>query len=409
MDPNEILERLAVDAVLLPIKSGTKQPTGKAWQQRTFSETSRPAYVERLRKAPAIGVLLGGASQGLCSIDFDCDLFLIDFLNRNPAFLETLRTKGQRGGNLWLIVEGELPKSRKLTASGKPVGEWRANGNQTIIAGIHPEGGTYQRTKDAPPLRVRFEEIDWPALDCREFSSPSSSNLSQSSPFSPSSPGSPYSPSLHSLHNIAARLKASEQARRELEGNRGLYHLYRQFIEKRPLPRQGSRNTDLVSMITFLSRAVGKERALALARAFHSVNQDIFTDPLEQHMHEAEAHLAACEETWRGELSEYERQVADQLPRGHCEAFRICRDLADLDVPASPRGKLFISMGDLANRLSLHAPEAQRILRVLESLGCLEIETKGTRHAKGVRGAATRYRWKLDLPKKENDHAMTFD
>jgi len=390
MSPDEILALLGVNAVLLPIRKGTKAPTRPGWQTITFSDTLKGTYRAALAKAPAVGVSLGIASEGLCSLDCDDEDFLEEMLALNPQLRPTLRTTAKRGGNLWFVLTDHPPKSRKLKRVGNPVGEFRSTGSQTVIAGLHPEGMRYRPIVKAAPIRLAYGDIIWPT----GFADGALSNSSQSPP---SSLESPPSSSLHTLHNISARLKASEQARKTLEENPGLCRLYRRFIEKRPLPRQGNRNTDLVTMITFLFRAVGRKQALALAKTFHSVNQDIFIDPLEQHMHEAEEHLSACELTWKCELSDYERELADQLPRAHCEAFRICRDLAALDSAESARGKLFLSMGDLADRLSLRAPEAQRILRVLEAVGCIEIETKGTRHSKGARGIATRYIWKLAL------------
>ncbi len=162
IDTAEVLSRLGVNAVLLPIKEGTKRPWRPAWQETTFDQTQTATYQSALSKAPAIGVLLGPASEGLCSIDLDSDEALEEFLAANPSLQTTLRTKGRRGANLWVIIEGDIPPSRKLTSNGSPVGEWRSKGNQTVIAGWHPDGCEYHRIVDSTPVRINFGDLRWP-------------------------------------------------------------------------------------------------------------------------------------------------------------------------------------------------------------------------------------------------------
>jgi len=390
MSPAQILALLGVNAVLLPIRRNSKCPSRKAWQKITFTETQIHAYQAALTRAPAIGVTLGEPSEGLCTIDCDEDEFLAEMLALNPGLHGTLRTSAKRGGNIWFVLPHPPPKSRKLVREGVPVGEFRSTGSQTIISGDHPEGARYRLIVSAPPVRVPFAHIVWPAW----LGDASFTNSSQYSPFSPSSLESPSSPSLNTLYNIRERCDAVEAARKVMDADPALKRLYRRFVvEKRSLPRQGRRNSDLVELVTFLHAATGRKRALELASAFWELNQDIFTDSLEQHMHEAEAQLNAREATWQSALTPEERVLADQFHQPLREAFRICRDLAGLDTPESPRGKFFLSMGDLADRISLRAVEAQRIIHVLEGLGCLQVVTKGTKHSKEGPGIATRYRW----------------
>lgn len=396
MNPQQILALLGVNAVLLPIRRGTKRPTRKGWQKITFTDTQTAAYQAVLTKAPAIGVSLGDVSAHLCTIDCDDGGFLDEMLALNPLLRTSLRTSAKRGGNLWLILTDPLPKTFKLTRDGEAMGEFRSTGSQTVIAGDHPEGMRYRITVEAPPARLAYAEIAWPSW----MAEGARFNSSQCSQSSQSPPQSQCSPSLHTLHNIGERSDAAEASRKAMDANPPLKRLYKRFVlDKRPPARQGRRNTDLIDLVTFLHGATGRDRALELAKAFWELNQDIFTDSLEQHMHEAEAHLDAREATWRNSLSDGERALAEQLRQPLRESFRICRDLAKRDNAECPRGKFFLSMGDLADRISLRTVEAQRIFHVLEGLGCLEIATKGTRHAKGARGIATRYLWKLDLPK----------
>jgi hypothetical protein len=107
--------------------------------------------------------LLGRASGDLISIDFDSDELLEEFLTLNPAFRETLISKsGARGGNVWLRIEGEYPRtSHVLRIDGKGVGEWRANSNQTVIYGQHPSGSHYS-DNGKRPIKIEFSAIRWP-------------------------------------------------------------------------------------------------------------------------------------------------------------------------------------------------------------------------------------------------------
>ena len=390
MNPSEILRRLEVDAVLLPIRRGTKRPNRKEWQKLSFTQTQEMSFQRSLKNAPAIGVLLGSASGGLCSIDFDDDDFLKRFLEMNPKLEMTLRTTARRGANLWIILEDTPPPSRKLVFEGAAVGEFRSDKNQTLIAGLHPEGLTYRRLVDASPVRLHYTAIHWP-----EGLAGSPPPPSHSSQCSQSLRTLNLLHTLNPLHNIKERMEACEVAKKELAGNSSLFRLYRMFVEKRFTPRQGKRNQDLVAMVTFLFRAVGKTQAIALARTFHQVNQDIFLDSLEQHLGEMEAHYLSCEREWKSSLSEAEKCAVDALPDTHTEAFRICHDLAAHQDETSPAGHFFLSCNDLADRLGIHPPQAQRILLVFESGDWITITEKGTRHTKGQQGRATRYRWNL--------------
>jgi hypothetical protein len=394
VNPSEILKRLEVDAVLLPIRRGTKSPNRKEWQKLSFADTQDPKFQRSLLNAPAIGVLLGSASGGLCSIDFDDDEFLQRFLEVNPKLEGTLRTTARRGANLWIVLEDTPPPSGNLVFEGAAVGEFRSDKNQTLIAGLHPEGCSYQRLVDAPPLRLRYSEIQWPKGTAG--SPPPPPPPPHSSQSSETSPPLHDLNDLHHLHNIGQRIRQSELARKNLDANPTLLRLYQKYIERRIVVRPGSRNSTLIALTTFLFRAVGKSRFLELTSAFHQINQDLFKDSLEQHMSEANAHFAACERQWFLSLGEMERQFVEFLPETHSAAFRICRDLAATVNPSTPLGQFFLSYDDLAARLGNFPVQAQRILGILEGEGWIKITEKGTRHTKGQPGRATRYQWSLE-------------
>lgn len=165
----DIRQLLGEDVVLLPIKRGEKRPTSAQWKNATVKDVDNPAYVARLKRGN-IGVLLGKPSNGLCSIDIDDDAELEKFLDLNAGLRQTLRTRGVRGGNIWVRIIGEYPKLTALAYEtekdddGKPKkwGEWRATGGQTVISGKHPSGSDYQIVHRAKPVEITFESIVWP-------------------------------------------------------------------------------------------------------------------------------------------------------------------------------------------------------------------------------------------------------
>ncbi|MDB4781940.1 bifunctional DNA primase/polymerase [Akkermansiaceae bacterium] len=162
-DPQTILRALGRNAVLLPIREGTKATMVKGWPEKTFEDTQIPSYQNLLEGASAIGVSLGAPSGGLCSIDFDCEEAMRAFLRVNPFLEETLRTKGRRGANLWVAITGNTPSLTHFKdASGNNIGEWRSDRSYTIISGKHPNGVEYQTVVATKPLEIAFEEIKWP-------------------------------------------------------------------------------------------------------------------------------------------------------------------------------------------------------------------------------------------------------
>lgn len=158
--PAEKILDLVGPAVLLNVRRGDKAPTKKAWQQMTLADIT-PEYLADLTNN--IGVSLGAASDGLFTIDCDDDEGFQEILAINPMLEGTLQSHGARGGNFWLRIEGDAPpKTGKLKRSdGSAVGEWRGDGSQTLLHGIHPTGVHY-RHNDTPVVTTPFSEIVWP-------------------------------------------------------------------------------------------------------------------------------------------------------------------------------------------------------------------------------------------------------
>ena len=154
---------LGMDVVLLPVIKGQKRPAMSDWQSTGIEKMSEPAYLAQLATGN-IGVLLGAASGDLCAIDVDDDAAVEPFLALNPKLRATLRTRGARGAQFWIKVTDEYPKLTKLkTRQGKDWGEWRADGGQSVIHGIHPDTKlAYTIQHEAQPVEIGFGDITWP-------------------------------------------------------------------------------------------------------------------------------------------------------------------------------------------------------------------------------------------------------
>lgn len=159
--PASAVLALTGPAVLLNVHTGQKKPIPLEWQKIALEDMT-PDYLGELREN--IGVSLGSASDGLHSIDCDDDDYFAEMGRLNPRFADTLQSHGARGGNYWVRIEGDFPKSGKIKLRKNTkvaVGEWRSTGNQTIIHGTHPSGIEY-RTNGKPAITLKFSEITWP-------------------------------------------------------------------------------------------------------------------------------------------------------------------------------------------------------------------------------------------------------
>jgi hypothetical protein len=158
----EQLSELLGPALLLPWPSGSKG-TRRKWKHLQLTDMNENGYLAGLEKAGNIGVALGTVSDGLVTIDLDCDDCVSPLLDANPVLTNTLRTAAERGCNIWVRCGGEYPRSCNLTdPSGNKIGEWRADGCQTIISGTHPNGTLYRLIVDKPVITIDYNGIIWP-------------------------------------------------------------------------------------------------------------------------------------------------------------------------------------------------------------------------------------------------------
>lgn len=159
-EPLDRLTRLlGQDVFFVPCEWGTKRPI-VSYTDHPFANTQSRHYRALFKHGRTnIAVYLGKASGGLCAIDFDDDKDLEIFLKLNPRLATTTRSRGSRGGMIWMRVQGEYPKSCNPTHRHF---EWRADRRLSTICGRHPKGMEYRLVVDGPPLTIHFPEIVWP-------------------------------------------------------------------------------------------------------------------------------------------------------------------------------------------------------------------------------------------------------
>ena len=417
--PDKILELLDVEAVLIPIIKGSKRTSQKSWQNLTFSATQEPCYQKILNKASAIGVVLQTDRTSLCSIDIDDDELLKVFLTQNLHLMSTLRTKGKKGGNIWLMIKGEFPITiKKLKYGGEPAGEWRVNNAYTIITGKHPDGIDYHIVNEAPLLEIEFSEIDWQGF--APFSEPCpiddtdgidslddtdnkddidfTDNTVEEKEKKGEQPPPNSTTTIKSPINILEKIKASDRAMNNLVEDKEKYHLYREYIERRYTAQQGERNSQLIAMTTFLFHALAEKLTIPLVKAFFEVNQTAFIDTLETHLYEAQEQLNNVKQRWIESLNEKEKEVYEQMIEcgvAYTDSFRICRELHRHGDDNS----FYLSYDNLGRRLGVlkvsRCKKGERILNAFVGSEIIKLLKKGTKHSKDGVGKATVYRWFL--------------
>jgi len=149
-------------ALLLPWPARCKGGQRK-WKHLQLTDMDELSYRSKLERAGNIGVALGQVSNGLVTIDLDHESYVDAFLAVNPLLSNTLRTTAQRGCNIWLRCAADYPRSCQLrNPTGDEIGEWRADGNQTIVAKTHPDGVPYRCVVEKPVITLDYREVVWP-------------------------------------------------------------------------------------------------------------------------------------------------------------------------------------------------------------------------------------------------------
>lgn len=367
---NEIL-KLIGPAVLLRCLG--KRPTAKQWQNITLADMSQE-YLGKLRTN--IGVLLGEPSNGLCVIDVDDDDLVSPFLTLNPWLGDTLRTRGARGCGFWLRFSGDYPKDTRKW----PGGEYRANGSQSIIHGIHPDTGKpYQMLVRAPALSVDYQNLCWPSGFTEYTESSESSDVIKGGVL-PSPLPSVYSvngASVYSVNSLESAVSLSLPSAPRCN-NSSLFKLARALKSlelKKPLSPQ--------DFSTAFSQWYDRTKALGFIR--HS-KDDYFNEfmnaiatakyPLGESPIDT-AWAKAQSEPLPKEADHFEEQAPKML-------VALCYQLAQ----ASAGKPWYLSCRSAAKLVGLSPQACAKWLRGLAAIRILEITSPGTKRA------AARYNWK---------------
>jgi hypothetical protein len=107
-------------------------------------------------------VKLGTESNDLVTIDIDADDLVEPFIEKNPAFAETVVTRGARGCQFWFYLDGKYPhKKLVIKLEAKSIGEFRGGKVLSNIWGIHANGERYTMVGEKA-IRCSYTSIKWP-------------------------------------------------------------------------------------------------------------------------------------------------------------------------------------------------------------------------------------------------------
>ena len=173
-----------------------------------------------------------------------------------------------------------------------------------------------------------------------------------------------------------------------------LVELWNMFINQRYKPNLGERNKILCEFIPFAHKRMAKSCAMELAIVMREVWDCVCTDPIDQHMREAESLWMGCENTFIGELTPIECEYYDEL-RGSLEylqpCFRICRDLAFYEDEKIEIGDFFLSCRELGLRLGVTHKTASLYLQELVECEIIKVINIG----RMISRRASEYHWML--------------
>lgn len=432
---NEAYSLLGDSVVLLQLHKGTKIPKSQNWTAITLEESKDPIYQAELNYSN-VGVLLGSASAGLCTIDLDSDSAMNEMLKLNESLRNTLITRGNRGCNLWIRILGSYPKSQNF----KKWGEWRANGSQTVLRGRHPEGMYYTTVNKSKVISVRFSDINWPSHV--SFNSiPSSSSTSSlelnsdklnsedlktvdlcvsNALILSDSSAEAYAPtSLRTMEygnmkcdavplcipnqidfektaiDAGAIVEIEERIVRWKEASKGLpiLELYVEHFEPYFEAQPGNRNATIVAAGKRLFYSVSAEIAKDLLMVFYDTCSPIFTASRNEHNREVESLFKGLEDSYLSEISSSDLKIFKALRGKYSPMFRIMRDLAKRQKDL----RFFLSARELSIRINVTPRTAARMLRQFVKLGILEVVSKGKQYTKGEKPVATTFKWRLPI------------
>jgi hypothetical protein len=393
---DEAYALLGKNTALIPIKEKSKSPALESWKELSPEDTKTETFQKTLRAATGVAVIQGDRSSGLWSIDVDSDEVMETFVKNNPSMKDTLITRGQRGANFWFRSTGECPCFKKYDW-----GEVRSEGVYTILYGIHPCGESYSVLNMAEPIILELENVELPSHGV--VFPPKPKHLYKSETVTLTVTETiPYDYIIHDNSSPLSRYKALRESKERYEEwkKNALPHLiknYETYIEREGDMNFSMRNQELIRQTTLLYSMVGEHMTERLIRAFYHINKPFFEADIHQHMKEFSAHLKALQEDYLNSLPKDELVLYNELNQHQQDTFRICRDLASFEDKEYPPPFFHLSFQELANRLDIHAPQAQRMMKDFRSIQFVKLIKKGQKYKAGQKSKASIWEWKLSL------------
>lgn len=384
------LRRLVGPFVPLPCNSGQggKGPILLKWQKLRLHNVTARHVAQCERAEYRLGVSLGSASDGLCTLDCDCDEFGAEMLRLNPQLAKTLTTTCNRGRTYWLRITGPFPNNAPLLWRDLKVGEWRSTGNLSVIAGRDTETGNWRRfICDLPALAIPFASILWPE---------GLTNKGNAWP----------EPEDATTQDVEQRSEvvyvcSTSQSNAEKERAAKKWRLYGNLV-RHLRAESGERNDLLSRAVPFVLHAVCPKLAMAFfMRHFdEAAEQSGWRATRKEHKRSVDALISGYVRDYAGKLPESDRARYAQLSSDlHRAAFRICRDCAKRNDPDrnSPPGLFVMAYGELAARLECSNATAHAVLMSFVRTGLIQVEIAGVQRVKGVIGKGTQWRWLLPV------------
>ena len=415
--PQEIQELRALvgNAVFVPcnLKKGGKGPIIKGWQKLALEQMTE----EHIRQCESpeyrLGVVFGHNSGGLVGLDCDEDIFADEMQRRNPWLANTLTTTCNRGRTFWLRITDCWPRNGNLWLNGVKVGEWRADRNQSVIAGQDTETKNWRRfVRRAPALAIPFSVLVWPeglekGGDKTRHPWPPAQGAEgeweDASPLPPAASSCSEDVEQGCRTRTRSTSSCSTSARSTSADEMQLKQkrLYRTLVEHLSAT-EGTRNAMLNQSVNYLIHTLAESLVIEfLLRHYDEKGKPGgWRETRVEHEKSVRNLVEGCVRDYPAKLSEAERTIYLSL-RDETErtTFRICRDLAARDDPKleCPPGLFLLAYGELAARLNSTNRIAERVLkyRFKGELEIAAIVTPGTRRSKGTAGRSTRWRWLL--------------
>jgi hypothetical protein len=142
-------------AVLVPVTADAAANMAVACPAISIDQTRTVPHQARLTRE---NIAVAINKNGVHAIYFATAAALEDFLKSNPKLRESLVTAGPLGTVVWLICS----EAETKTVSISGVMSWLGAGEAIVVSGRGPLEPLFTILNLAPPLEIKFGEINWP-------------------------------------------------------------------------------------------------------------------------------------------------------------------------------------------------------------------------------------------------------